>query len=149
MKEREDAPFQPKISPEKNRLGPLTARHREEQRKFPNQWEYLHNDAHAKNKNNKRDLDRDDVDFYKDPKEYTFQPNSSSPNKSRPGSPTKPGSSPDKSVFKINVNIGGEKKIIVASVHSKPSQVASQFMRKHKIEDKYHETLTELIADQQ
>jgi hypothetical protein len=52
-------------------------------------------------------------------------------------------------VFKINVNIGGEKKIIVASVHSNPSQVATQFMRKHRIEEKYHETLSELIADQQ
>jgi len=49
--------------------------------------------------------------------------------------------------FQINVNIGGEKKVIVATINSDPLKTAKQFMKQHDIEHKYLETLTDLIKD--
>lgn len=47
----------------------------------------------------------------------------------------------------INVNIGGDKKTIIASLNSDPSQTAEQFMIENQIDKKFHKTLTDLIAD--
>ena len=59
-------PFRPQISPLKNRTGPLTARYREEQKDFENQWEYLHADGQKKNKNQKKDLTTDEARYLRE-----------------------------------------------------------------------------------
>ena len=116
-------------------------------------------DSIRKNKNAKRDLSTDEAAYLRESEEYTFQPNK---NKRRNGAPlqkmkTLPaskisnGSPPlgaDVDNFQINVNIGGEKKVIVANVNSDPKKTARAFMREHGIDSKYHETLTDLISDQ-
>mmetsp|Transcript_5313 Transcript_5313/g.8950 ORF Transcript_5313/g.8950 Transcript_5313/m.8950 type:complete len:136 (+) Transcript_5313:1628-2035(+) len=71
------SPFKPQISPLKNRLGPLTARHREKQSKFPNQWEFLHVDGLKKSKTFKTDKTLDDVLLEREQQEYTFKPDTS------------------------------------------------------------------------
>lgn len=146
---KQKMPFKPQISPLKNRQGPLTARYREEQKDYVNQWDYLYMDSHRKNKNNKRDLSTDEAAFLRQSNEYTFQPNKDK----RRGSKVKPSSKEpaqgaDVDSFQINVNIGGEKKVIVANINSDPKKTARQFMRQHDIDAKYLETLTDLISDQ-
>jgi hypothetical protein len=59
----------------KNRQGPMTARYREEQKDFVNQWEYLHADGQKKSKNVKRDLSTDEAQYLRESGQYTFQPN--------------------------------------------------------------------------
>jgi hypothetical protein len=50
----------------KNRQGPMTARYREEQKDFVNQWEYLHADGQKKSKNVKRDLSTDEAQYLRE-----------------------------------------------------------------------------------
>ena len=138
-------PFAPQISPLKNRQGPLTARYRQEQKDYVNQWEYLYMDGQKKNKNQKRDLSTDEATYLRESGQYTFQPNkglkrgsSISPTRQVPEGPD---------AFQINVNIGGEKKVITATVTSDAKKTARIFMKMHGIDAKYHETLTDLITD--
>ena len=67
-------PFQPNMDRRKAD-GPLTARHREQESLFENKWEFLHADSVRKTKTNKNDLSTDEVEFMKQPHEFTFQPN--------------------------------------------------------------------------
>lgn len=127
--------FQPNMERRKAN-GNLTARHREQESMFENKWEFLHADSVRKTKNQRTDLSTDEVEFMRQPHEFTFQPNkdksggntrgnyetmktdSSSPRryKKQGGSP-KEGESPlSNEQFQINVNIGGTRKTIIASM---------------------------------
>lgn len=110
----------------KNRNGPLTARYREEQKDYVNQWEYLHADGHKKNKNQKRDLSTDEAHFLRESDQYTFQPNKDRKKQNSSLSPSRaPGGVPEgPDSFQINVNIGGEKKVITATVTSDAKKTA-------------------------
>ena len=69
-------PFQPNKDKRKSGGGgPLTARHREQESLFENKWEFLHADSVRKTKTNKNDLSRDEIEFMRQPHEYTFHPN--------------------------------------------------------------------------
>jgi hypothetical protein len=132
----------------KNRQGPLTARYREQQKDYVNQWEYLYMDGQKKNKNQKRDLSTDEATFLRESNQYTFQPNKDR----KKGASISPSKSPvpeGPDAFQINVNIGGDKKVITATVNSDAKKTARKFMQQHGIDIKYHETLTDLITDQQ
>ena len=113
-------------------------------------------------KTNKNDLSTDEVEFMRQPHEYTFHPNkdkpsgrdydtmrtdSSSPKGRKRRSPKRGGPSPDNEQFQINVNIGGTRKTIIASMKSDPSATASKFMKQNNLDDKFHKTLTDLISD--
>ena len=123
----------------------MTARYRQEQAPFVNQWEYLYMDGQKKNKNQKRDLSTDEAQYLKESGQYTFQPNKDR-KKGASISPSRVPEGPD--AFQINVNIGGEKKVITATVNSDAKKTARIFMKEHGIDSKYHETLTDLITDQ-
>ena len=155
-------PFQPNKDKRKNQQGPLTARHREQESLFENKWEFLHADSVRKTKTAKNDLSKDEIEYMRQPHEYTFHPNkektggrnydtmrtdSSSP-KNRKRSPLR-GESPSNEQFQINVNIGGTTKTIIASMQSDPATTAAKFMRQNNLDDKFHKRLTEMIADQQ
>jgi len=158
-------PFQPNKDKRKNN-GNFTARHREQESMFENKWEFLHADSVRKTKVSKNDLSRDDVDYMRQPHEFTFQPNkdktsarnyetmktdSSSPtryNKKQGSSPTAKESLANEQ-FQINVNIGGTRKTIIASMKSDPSSTAAKFMKQNNLDDKFHKTLTDLISEQQ
>ena len=56
-------------------------------------------------------------------------------------------SSDEPQSFQISVNIGGQKKQIMASVDSKPDEIASMFIKEHKIDQKYQKVLSKLIDD--
>jgi hypothetical protein len=58
----------------------LTARHREQESLFENKWEFLHADSVRKTKTAKNDLSRDEVEYMRQPHEYTFHPNKDKPN---------------------------------------------------------------------
>jgi len=51
--------------------------------------------------------------------------------------------------FQINVNIGNERKVIVANLLSDPSKTAGRFIKQHGIDAKHHQTLSNLIIQQQ
>ena len=57
--------------------------------------------------------------------------------------------SPSNEQFQINVNIGGTRKTIIASMKSDPATTASNFMKQNHLDDKFHKTLTDLISEQQ
>ena len=52
-------------------------------------------------------------------------------------------------VFQINVNIKGQKQVITSNPDSDPSETAQRFIDKYGVDQNYHQTLTDLIADQQ
>jgi hypothetical protein len=106
-------------------------------------------DGKKKNKNQKRDLSTDEANLLREPEQFTFQPN-----KERRGKPTSsmspvrsPGVPDGPDSFQINVNIGGDTKVITATVNSDAKKTAIQFMKKHAIDAKYLETLENLITD--
>lgn len=67
-------PFQPNKD-KRNKVGPLTARHREQESMFENKWEFLHADSVRKTKTAKNDLSKDEIDYMRQPHEFTFHPN--------------------------------------------------------------------------
>ena len=111
LRQQKETPFRPQISPMKNRHGPLTARHREKQKKFGNQWDYLHSESLMKSKTFKKDKTRDEIELEREANEYTFQPNKGNSNTS-PRQPKRkaqngnPFSQAGKQI-QISVNIGG------------------------------------------
>lgn len=159
---QKQTPFQPNAG-KKKAQGPLTARHREQESLFDNKWEFLHADSVRKTKTNKNDLSTDEVEFMRQPHEFTFQPNkdkggnrnyetmktdSSSPRRYNRDSPNRGQPNPNEQ-FQINVNIGGTRKTIIASMKSDPASTAAKFMKQNNLDDKFHKTLTDLISDQQ
>ena len=113
----------------KNRQGPLTARHREIQSRFSDQWDYLYSDSLAKSKTFKKDKTQDEIDIVKHENEYTFQPNKnnksskldSSVSRSQGGeSPLFKQRSVREESFQIIVNIAGHKNVIIANLSSDP-----------------------------
>ena len=131
--------------------------------KFDNQWDYLHNDATNKNKNLRQDKRTDERELEKDPNAYTFQPNPDRQGaKVRPPMPEElstqrrslargsivPGAAGSEA-FQINVNIKGQKRVITADTNSNPQETAQAFIDKYGIDQNYHQTLSDLIADQQ
>lgn len=115
---------------------------------FENKWEFLHADSVRKTKNQRTDLSTDEVEFMRQPHEFTFQPNkdksgantrgnyetmktdSSSPRRpQKPGSPQRGDSPLANEQFQINVNIGGTRKTIIASMKSDPASTAQKFMK--------------------
>mmetsp|Transcript_42012 Transcript_42012/g.64349 ORF Transcript_42012/g.64349 Transcript_42012/m.64349 type:complete len:185 (-) Transcript_42012:41-595(-) len=122
QRRQKEIPFRPQISPFKNRQGPLTARHREKQAQFENQWEFLHSQS-IKSQTYARMKTQDEVEFERDHQEYTFQPNQKSPSRPRQ--------------IQINMNIGSEKKVIVTDTNADPHKAATIFMRENGVEKKY------------
>ena len=61
--------FHPAITPRKE------YRKRESAAAFANQWDYLYEDSHQKNKNLKRDVTGDERAYASAQGEFTFQPN--------------------------------------------------------------------------
>lgn len=84
-----ETPFQPQISPLKNRQGPLTARYRELQSRYHSHWDFLHSEGQHRSKTQRRDKTKDEVDLERERAEFTFRPNrkqsSMSPSKLRRG----------------------------------------------------------------
>ena len=54
----------------------------------------------------------------------------------------------DNQTFQISVNIGGAQKQIQARVDAKPKEIAQRFIKEHDVDQKYLQTLTQLIKDQ-
>lgn len=113
----------------------------------------------------KRDTRTDEVEYMKDPDAYTFQPNPERLDSKRKAPPmpehlstnrraslrnqnSSPGAAGPE-VFQINVNIKGQKKVITANTDSDPAETAQRFIDKYGVDQNYHQTLTDLIADQQ
>ena len=153
---QQQTPFQPnKDKPTKE--GPLTARHREQERMYGNKWDFLHADSMRKTKQNKNDLTKDEIDYDREKDEYTFHPNkagginpesqrtnSSSPNrKNGRGSPIRG------EPFEMNVNIGGQRLSLKTDTAADPHVAARKFMKANNLEDKFLNTLVEIISDQQ
>ena len=108
----------------------------------------------------------DELEFNREPEAYTFQPNPDrTDGKRKPAMPenlstnrraslrnqnnsSSPGAAGPE-VFQINVNIKGQKKIITANTDSDPAETAQRFIDKYGVDQNYHQTLTDLIADQQ
>lgn len=152
--------------------GSLTQRHRELKSQFKDKWDYLHSDYSKKSKRNKRDLATDEVEYGRGKDQFTFHPDTRKPSSVSPtrrinvkdnqikripsprkkfsipgGSGVRNSLSKNNEQFMINVNIGGDKKTIIASLNSDPSHTAEQFMSENQIDKKFHKTLTDLIAD--
>ena len=151
----------PKLSPNSKKI----AQNQTRDGRYENQWEYLHGDSINKNKNLRRDTLKDEVEFNKEPEAFTFQPNPDKvdPNRRaanpddlstfrraslRTGLNSSPGAAGPE-VFQINVNIKGQKKVITANTDSDPAETAQRFINKYGVDQNYHSTLTDLIADQQ
>ncbi len=139
VRRQKETPFRPQISPHTNRHGPLTARHREKQSLFENQWKFLHS-QNIKSQQYARMKTQDEVEYERDEKEYTFQPNSSKSPSRLPRHPRQ---------IQINMNIGSEKKVIITDTNADPHKAASAFMRENGIEKKYLQTISDLIHEQQ
>jgi len=71
----------------------------------------------------------------------------SSPTRYKQGSSPKAKESLTNEQFQINVNIGGTRKTIIASMKSDPSTTAAKFMKQNNLDDKFHKTLTDLISE--
>jgi len=50
--------------------------------------------------------------------------------------------------FQISVNIGGQKKQIMARIDADPYEIAERFIHEQGIDPKYMKTLTQLIDNQ-
>jgi len=153
MKLRQQTPFHPQGAPQHK-----PRRYAEVENQFPDKWEYLHNDAAHKSKTFKRDIDKEEKELLKENEQYTFQPNKNGKAKSpRKGERSFADFSPRRDLdidmlnesFQINVNIGSERKVIVANLGSDPAKTAGLFIKQHGIDPKHHQTLTNLIIQQQ
>jgi hypothetical protein len=64
-------------------------------------------------------------------------------------SPNRNGSSPHNEPFEMNVNIGGQRMTLQADVMTDPVIAAKKFMHANNLDDKFLNTLVEVISDQQ
>ena len=168
-----ETPFHPQLPQE--RLAPLTAKHQQAKTAYKDQWDYLHEVGKRAKEARPDDVPTDLRDFEKDRLEYTFSPNrhrvgqplpldrkegymeplqrgyTSDLRKRSPAgrSPVRKQHLTPHDHFMINVNLGAQTKVILATLRSDPVRLSQNFLKCNGYDQKYAPTLEKIIAQHQ
>lgn len=168
-----ETPFHPQLPQE--RLARNTVKHQREKEPYGDQWTYLHEVGKRAMESRPDDVPTDIREFEKNRLEYTFSPNkhraapdhqrrdgymeplkrdckaSPSPRRRQGGvSPVRRQSAlAADDHFMINVNIGAQTKVILATLRSDPMQLSKNFLRCNGFDEKYAGTLQKIIDQHQ
>ena len=170
-------PFHPQLP--QDRLARNTVKHQQEKAPYGDQWTYLHEVGKRAKESRPEDVSTDQREYEKNRLEYTFSPNKhrtapgnaaerrdgymqplqragkaevSPRRRQNVASPVR--KLPISTIaadehFMINVNIGAQTKVILATLSSDPMQLSENFLKCNGFDNKYAGTLQKIIAQHQ